>query len=78
MEHRLSLGEYPQSNGKAELGVKSTKHIYNVAPNGSLNTNAATRAILQYWNTPLPEISFSPAQILFHRQLHDHLPVKPC
>ena len=23
-------------------------------------------------------INLSPAQILFHRQLHDHLPVKPC
>ena len=79
VEHRLSSGEYPQSSGRAELGVKSAKHIYdNVAPNGSLNTNAAARAILQYCNMPLPEVNLSPAQILFHRQLHDHLPVKPC
>ena len=80
MQHRLSSGEYPQSNGRAELGVKSPKHIIydKVAPNGSLNNDAAAKAILQYHNTPLPEINLSPAKILFHRQLHDHLPVKPC
>ena len=66
VEHRLSLGEYPQSN--------LPNIIYdNVAPNGSLNTNAAARAILQYCNIPLPESNLSPAQVLFHRQLHDHL-----
>ena len=32
----------------------------------------------KYRSTPLPEINLSPAQILFHRQLRDHLPVKPC
>ena len=26
----------------------------------------------------MPVINVSPAQILFHRQLLDHLPVKPC
>ena len=80
VQHRLSSGEYPQSNGRAELGVKSAKSIIydNVAPNGSLNTNAAAKTILQYCNTALPEINLSPAQILFHRQLRDHLPVKPC
>ena len=80
VQHRLSSGEYPQSNGRAELGVKSPKHIIydQVAPNGSLNNDAAARAILQYHNTPLPEINLSPAQILFHRQLRDHLPLKPC
>ena len=80
VQHRLSSGEYPQSYGRAELGVKSAKRIMygNVAPNGLLNTNAAARAILQYRNTPLPDINLSPAQILFHRQPCDHLPVKPC
>ena len=80
VQYRLSSGEYPQSNDRAELGVKSVKHIIydNVAPNGSLNTNAAARAVLRYHNTPLPDINLSPAQIQFHRQLCDHLPVKPC
>ena len=64
----------------AELGVKSAQCIIcdNAPPNGSLNTNAATRAILQYCNTPLPEMNLSPAQILFHRQLCVHLPVNSC
>ena len=80
MQHRLSSGEYPQSNSTAELGVKSAQHIIcdNAPPNGSLNTNAAARAILQYCDTPLREINLSPAQILFHRQLCVHLPVKSC
>ena len=59
--------------------VSNLPNIYdNVAPNGSLNTNAAAMAILQYCNIPLPESNLSPAQVLFHRQLHVHLPVKPC
>ena len=78
--HVLSSGEYPLSNGRAELDVKSVKCIIydNVAPNGSLNTTAAARAILQYQHTPLPEINLSSTRILLHRQLHDYLPVKPC
>ena len=80
VQHRSSSGEYPQSNGRAELGLKSAKRIIydNVAPNGSLNTNAVARAIFQYYNTPLPEINLNPTQILFHRQLHDHFPVNQC
>lgn len=58
VDHRLSSGEYLQPNNRTVLGVKSAKHICdNVAPNGSLNTIVAARAILQYHNTPLPEIS---------------------
>ena len=41
-------------------------------------TNATARAIFQYHNPPLPEINLSPVQMLFSRQLSDHLPVKPC
>ena len=80
VQHRLSSGEYPQSNGRADLGAKSAKCIIydNVEPNGSLNTNAAAGTVLQYRNTPLPNINLSPAQILFYRQLRDHLPVKSC
>jgi len=33
VHHRLSLAEYPQSNGRAELGVKAAKRIvYNNVP----------------------------------------------
>ena len=49
----------------------------NVSSNGSLNNDKVARAIMQYRNTPLPHINLSPAQILFHRQLRDHLPVHP-
>ena len=34
----------------------------------------AARALLQHCNTPLQGIGLSPAQILFHRQLRDHIP----
>ena len=32
---------------------------------------------MQYHNTPLPYINLSPAQILFHHKLHDHIPANP-
>ena len=32
---------------------------------------------MQYRNTPLPHINLNPSQILFHRQLRDHLPAHP-
>ena len=79
VNHRNSSAEYPQSNGRAELGVKSAKRIImnNTSADGSLNNDKAARAIMMYRNTPLPHINLSPAQILFHRQLRDHLPVHP-
>ena len=66
VKHRLSSVDYPQSNGRAELGVKASKRIIaqNTAKNGSLDTDRAARAILQYRNTPLPELGLSPAQLL--------------
>ena len=69
VEHRLSSVAYPQSNGRAEVAVKASKRIIgnNKSPDGSLNNDKVARAILQYRNTPLPDIGLSPAQILFHR-----------
>ena len=32
---------------------------------------------MQYRNTPLPHVNLSPAQILFHHQLRDHIPANP-
>ena len=46
----------------------------NLSADGSLNNNNFLAAILQYRNTPLPDINLSPAQILFHRQLCDTIP----
>ena len=79
IHHRLSSAYYPQSNGRAELGVKSARRILadNVSSTGSLDTDSVARAVLQYRNTPLPGIGLSPAQILFHRNLRDTLPCHP-
>eukprot|EP00111_Clytia_hemisphaerica_P024894 TCONS_00073371-protein len=53
VKHRLSSAEYPQSNGRAELGVKAAKRILldNLSPNGTIDNNKVSRAILQYRNT---------------------------
>ena len=75
--HRISSPEYAQSNGRAELGVKAAKRILldNTGPNGSINTDHATRALLMYRNTPIQHLGLSPAQILFHRSLRDCVPI---
>ena len=79
IKHRLSSVDYPQSNGRAELAVKSAKRIIlqNTNPDGSLNNDQAARAILQQRNTPLRDIGLSPAQLLLHRQLKDSIPTNP-
>ena len=79
VRHRLSSVDYPQSNGRAELGVKTAKRILagNTSPNGSLDNDKVAKALLQYRNTPLPEIGLSPAQLLLHRQLRDSIPANP-
>ena len=71
--HRLSSAYYPQSNGRAEVAVKSAKRLLrtNVGPNGSLNTDKFLRAILQLRNTPDPDCKVSPAEIIFGRPIRD-------
>ena len=79
VRHRLSSVDYPQSNGRAELAVKSAKRIIrdNIRADGSLDNDRAARAILQHRNTPLKDLGMSPAQLLLHRELRDHVPVNP-
>ena len=79
VEHVVSSASYPQGNGRAELAVKTAKRILrnNTASDGSLNTNEACRAFLQYRNTPVKHVGLSPAQILFHRNLRDGIPMDP-
>ena len=79
VHHRLSSSFYPQSNGRAELAVKTAKRIIADCshPSGTLNTDAASRALMQYRNTPLAVIGKSPAQLLFGRVLRDHIPCHP-
>ena len=77
--HRISSVAYPQSNGRAELAVKTAKRLLNncIGPHGSLDNNLAARAILQYRNTPIQGIGLSPAQLLLHRRLRDFIPAQP-
>ena len=46
----------------------------NVGPNGHLNTDNIVSALLQYRNTPLKNVSLSPAQLLLGRNLRDSIP----
>ena len=79
VRHRLSSVDYPQSNGRAELAVKSAKRMIrdNMRADGSLDNDRAARAILQHRNTPLKDLGMSPAQLLLHRELRDHVPANP-
>ena len=73
---RLSSAQYPQSNGRAEAAVKTAKRIIkaNTGSGGTLDTDKASLALLQYLNTPLREINKSPAQLAAGRQLRDGVP----
>ena len=77
VKHRLSSAHFPQSNGRAELGVKSAKRLLaaNIDSSGSLDTDAVSKALMTYRNTPLQDSEMSPAELLFGRTLRDHLPL---
>ena len=79
VKHRLLSVAFPQSNGRAEVAVKAAKQIIhnNISPHGSLDNDEAAQGILQYRNTPLPNINLSPAQVLLHCQLRDSIPAHP-
>ena len=73
---RKSSAHYPQSNGRAELAVKTAKRILmnNCDTNGDVENDRMARALLQYRNTPLQGLNLSPAQILYGRNLNDCMP----
>ena len=73
---RISSSYYPQSNKRAEIAVKSCKRMVrdNLKPDGSLDGDKFARALLVHRNTPDPATGVSPAQIVFGRQIRDHLP----
>ena len=75
VRHRISSAYFPQSNGRAEVAVKATKRLLrsNIGPNGTLDSDNLLRALLQSRNTPDPDCSLSPAQIIFGRPLRDSL-----
>ena len=75
VRHRVSSAYFPQSNGRAEVAVKTAKRLLmsNTGPTGSLDHDHFLRAMLQLRNTPDPDCNISPAQIIFGRPLRDTL-----
>lgn len=74
--HGTSSPMYPQSNGKAEAAVKSTKKLLRRCWNAQtqqLDHDLWVQGILQHRNTPGPS-GLSPAQILYGRPVQDMLP----
>lgn len=63
---------YARSNGMTERAVQTAKLILRKAGESNLHYS---QALLEYHNTPLPEIKVSPSQIVFGRQLRTKLPV---
>ena len=57
IHHLMSSAYFPQSNGRAEVAVKTAKRLLlsNLSPSGSLNTDKFLRAVLQLRNTPDPD-----------------------
>ena len=76
ISQRISSSYFPVSNKRAEVAVKSCKRMVrdNLQPDGSLDGDKFARALLIHRNTPDPATGVSPAQIVFGRQLRDHLP----
>ena len=79
IHQRISSANYPQSNGRAELAVKSCKRMLheNTGKSGCLDTTSVVKALLQYRNTPLSGIGMSPSYMLYGRQMRDALPSVP-
>ena len=76
---RCSSVSNAQSNGRAEVFVKSVKRLLrtNVSADGSFDLDAVMSGLLQLCNTPDPNTNLSPAQILLGRKLRDFLPMPP-
>ena len=76
VQQRVASAYYPRANKRAEVAVKSAKRLVmeNLGPGGSLDTDKFARALLAHRNCPDSETGLSPAQIIFGRQLRDHLP----
>ena len=66
-EVKTSSPKYPQSNGKAESGVK-------IAKNMLLKCKDWKKALMEYVATPLPQIGYSPSELMFGRRIRTTLP----
>uniref|UniRef100_A0A1A8MJ20 Integrase catalytic domain-containing protein n=1 Tax=Nothobranchius pienaari TaxID=704102 RepID=A0A1A8MJ20_9TELE len=75
VKHRMSSVGFPQSNGRAEVAVKTAKRLLvsNTGPTGNLDHDRFRRAMLHLLNTPDPDCDLSPTQIIFVRPLRDSL-----
>ena len=75
VRHCVSSAHFPESNGRAEVAVKSAKRLLmsNTSPTGSLDHDRFLRAMLQLHNTPDPDCNISPAHIIFGRPPRDTL-----
>lgn len=69
-----SSPHYPQSNGTAEAGIKSSKKIiYGSFKSGSFDKDHFDKALLLFRNAPRNG-GASPAQLVFQRPVRDSLP----
>ena len=77
VHHRLSSAYHPHANQRSELGVKLAKRLIreNTDGSGNLDNDKFARALMNYRNTPCRDMKLSPAQIVFGRQIRDHLSV---
>ena len=77
--HRLSAAYNHESNGRAEVAVKSMKQLFtsHTDAQGRLDTEAVAAGLLQYRNTPDPDSGLSPGQIIFGKPMRDLMPVMP-
>ena len=79
INHRVSSAYYARSNKRAEVGVKSAKRLVrdNLLPDGGLDCDKLSRALLIHKNNPCPVTGLSPSQVLYGRVLRDFLPLHP-
>ena len=71
-ERAPSSPEYPQSNGKAENAVKTTKVLMKKAKDAKTDFYLA---LLEWRNTPSEGMDSSPAQRMFGRRMRTLLPI---
>ena len=71
-EHVKTSPWYPQSNGKAENGVKTAKNILKKAADASHDPHVS---LLDFRNTPSEGMDSTPAQRLFSRRTCTSLPM---
>lgn len=74
---RISSACFSQSNGRAEAALPSAKCMIrdNIRGDGSLDTDAYVKALLQHRNTPIRDIDKSTLPMALGRQLRDSVPL---